>query len=202
MKESSLKIRSQKKQLEKDLKKQLFILNQFKQNAQIKENLYLSIGWLYDQLALKDSKKRYLFQAKAIQFFKKAIKSKDKEVKFQGLRGLATVLLHQKKFKNALNFYNKAYLLKKNFHIYNDLGNIYQKMGQHPKALKFYKMALNAIKNKKDKEILAIPLFNLIKLSEKMNKKSEAKNYTHLLKKISKNSSFAKELFEKINNSF
>jgi len=187
-----------KKRLSKALKRQLHILEQSKQNDERRSDFYISIGWLYDQSALKSSGKRHFFQFKAIQFFKKAARSKNKDVKFQGLRGLGTVLLHQNKLSSALNFYKKAYALKKNFHICNDLGNIYQKLGKHSKALKFYKKALVDIKNKQGGEMMAIPLFNLIKLNKKMSKTSNNKKYFDLLKKISRNSQFTRQLIKKL----
>lgn len=187
-----------KKQLDETLKKSLHILEQFKQNDERRGDFYISIGWLYDQLALKSLGKRLSLQSKAIQFFKKAIRSKDKEVKFQGLRGLATVFLHQNELRTALNFYKKAYALKNNFHIYNDLGNVYQKLGEYSKASNLYKKALVNIENKQGGAMAAIPLFNLIKLNEKMNKISDNKKYLKLLKKISKNSQFARQLLKNL----
>ena len=159
--------------------------------------VYLLLGWLYDQWALKikDKSSRSQYQDKAKKYFRKSIKNKKTEQ--EALRGMGTVLMHQEKISQALKYYKKAHSLKSGFDTYNDLGNIYRRLNKDELAVSFYKKAFSLSKNK---EKSAIPLFNLIIINKKMNNQREGEKYSAVLKRLAEKSKLARLMLDKLNS--
>lgn len=177
----------------REAKRLLEEINKTRKDSEM--NLYF--GWLYDQWALtiKNKDKIREYQNKARNYFEKALKPK--ETKLRAIRALATLLMHQKNYKESLELYKKSLSLgkDKDFHIYNDLGNIYQKLKKNSLAFGYYQKALKMAKN--DEEKIG-PLYNLIQLSRKLNKDKQKAKYLKQFRRISKRSLIAKSLLKKL----
>jgi tetratricopeptide (TPR) repeat protein len=159
--------------------------------------IYLLLGWLYDQWALKISDKslRSQYQDKAKKYFRKNIKNeKNKQETF---RGMGTVLMHQEKMSEALKYYKKAHNLKRNFSTYNDLGNIYRRLKKDKLAIAYYRKAFLLSRNK---EKSAIPLSNLIIINRKLNDKEKREEYLRILKRLAKKSKLAELMLDRLIN--
>jgi tetratricopeptide (TPR) repeat protein len=172
-------------------------LEQFNKKDEGIFRIYLLLGWLYDQWALKIKEKllRNQYQNEAKKYFRKSIKNG--KFKQEAFRGIGTVLMHQEKISQALEYYKKAHSLKKDFSTYNDLGNIYRRLNKDKLAISFYKKAFFLNKNK---EKSAIPLFNLIIVNRKLNNQKEGKKYLKILKKLAKKSKLAETTLSRLSN--
>lgn len=157
--------------------------------------VFNQLGWAYDQQALitKDINKQKQYQLKARQYFKLAYSNKD--TKKEAVRGIATVLMHQQQYDEALKYYKQAHKIEKDFDTYNDLGNIYQKINKDQIAIKYYKQALKMTKNK---DALAIPLLNLILINKKLKNIKEKDKYLSRLRNLSKKSQLAENLLKNV----
>lgn len=156
--------------------------------------IYVLLGWLYDQWALvsNDSLKgKYQRQAK--KYFKSSVKNKD--TKQESIRGLATVLMHQDKLLDSLKYYKKAHNLRKNFNTYNDLGNIYRKLRKNKLSVSFYEKALSKTGNKEES---SISLYNLVMINRDLNNQKKEKEYFNILNNLAKNSSFARIMLDRL----
>lgn len=159
--------------------------------------IYLLLGWLYDQWALRVRKKslRNKYQKKAKEYFKISVKNKN--TKQEALRGIATVLMHQEKLSEALGYYKKAHSLKKDFDTHNDLGNIYRRLNKNNLSVSFYRKSFSLSENKEES---SIPLFNLIIISRILNNQKEEKRYLEILKRLAKKLELAKVMLSRLNN--
>ena len=192
-----------KKKISKLLNKQEYkkaeiLLKSYLENSEEnKEEIfktYVLLGWLYDQWALISNnslKNRYQKQAK--KYFKISIKNKD--TKQESIRGFATVLMHQNKLADSLEYYKKAHGIKKNFNTYNDLGNIYRKLKKNKLSSSFYKKALSKADSKEE---YSISLYNLVMINKDLNNPKRKEKYLNILKKIAKTSEFAKVMLGRL----
>ena len=186
---SVLLIEGKFREAERVLKKRLKALREEQ------SRLYVLLGRLCDQLALgtKSKPRRVSLQKEAKGYFEKALS--DRDIRWQAMRGLATLLMHQRKYTESLKLYRKTFQFKKSLQSYNDLGNIYQKLGKNKLAFKYYKKALSF---KKERESLPAPLYNLVRLSRKMGLKSAEGRYLRELSSLSKKSLLAKKLLKRL----
>ena len=164
---------------------------------QNKSNVFLKIGWLYDQWALISSiEQREIYQRKAIKYFRLALHNgAERWIVFNGL---GTVNLHQGNLKEALQFYRKLHRIHKSSISYNALGNVYRQLKRFIIAKRNYEYAL---KESGSGEEQSATLYNLIQLERQMssannlNKKLAAKNYMIKLQRLVEKFPIAKILF-------
>jgi len=182
-----------------EFRKAKLILEKNFKNLENPLEINLNFGALYDQWALKikDEKRKKEYQRKAKLYFKKALQNK--ETRHRAIRGLAIVSMHQKKYKEALQLYRRAFRIKRDIHTYNDLGNIYRKLKKYKISIRYYKKAY-LLSLKKNKEFQIGPVFNLMMLNRELNNKREEKKYFKKLKELTKHSFAAKILLEKSKN--
>lgn len=107
-----------------------------------KREIYVPLGWVYDQWALEDEARRREFQRRAGKFFSEAMKSKDRELAHRALSGKGTLLMHQGKYEEALACYEAANKQKSTPATLNDLGNIHRRLGDLEKAASYYESAI------------------------------------------------------------
>jgi len=149
---------------------------------------YVLLGWLYDQWALSVKKRAIKkYQKEAEKYFNLALECK--KTKHNAIRGLATILMHKRKYDLAMTYYKKAHRLKKSFNTYNDLGNIYQKINKRKTAIINYEKAFYL---RRDKEEASIPCFNMVVISKKTGDSATEKKYLDVLKKLAKKFDLAK----------
>lgn len=200
----SASLLQQKYQLFEAKNKYESILKKYKNNLNLDviEKIFIALGWIHDQIAIKKKvPNRYQVRIKAENYFNRVTQSKNKLNKFQALRGLATICLHQGKFQKALKIYKQALRIKKDGSIHNDLGNIYKIIKDYKKAFIFYKKVIEDKESQSDKDIMSITLLHLIKITKKLNKLNEHKKYLSIIKNFSPQSKLAKIVFNKLSKS-
>jgi tetratricopeptide (TPR) repeat protein len=138
-------------------------LNRLPKNDPLRGNILITLGWIFDQRALK-SKLRKRLQRRAKFYFRQALRYKQN--KREALRGLATVLMHEGHYKRALALYQKAHSIKRDADTFNDLGNIFRKMGRVEQALQYYKKSLMAAKKTRNDFLVEIAKKNLALLGK------------------------------------
>lgn len=96
-------------------------LKSLPKNDPTRGTVLITLGWIFDQRALK-SKPRKQLQKKAKFYFRQALRHKAS--KREALRGLAMVFMHEGKYARALAYCEKAHRIEKSAETYNDFGNL------------------------------------------------------------------------------
>lgn len=168
------------------------LINQLKAEHSAYEIAFF-YGRLYDQwaLSLKEDKRSTL-QRKAKRNFQKA--AKDPKLAVAALRGLALVNLHQGRLKQALRLYAKAFQKIKNAQTYNDMGNIFRKLGNPNKAINYYQKAKEIAQG----EEKIGPIYNLVLVFRELGDSVQSSENRKELEKMSKSSKAAKLMLDRL----
>ncbi len=149
---------------------------------------YIQYGWLFDQWSLtKKELTRKKYQQKAEKCFRRTLLIDSKNTR--AINGLATVLLHQRRYIKALSVLHKGLkTARQRVTLYNSAGNVYRKLREYYKAEKHYKKGLRA----KDTGIKTAALLNLIMLLRETKKSEREHYYRRKLQALAARSSIAR----------